>query len=246
MADRAKVEGFVAFINEKRGESARGPWTAYSVKMVGADGVEDPRWYRFGFDAPSFKDDKSTGGNGDYVMFEADIKDGVSAQFVPGTGQLVKNPPDRTAPQRVKSGGGGGAPRRGGGGPKLTKSAMFGDIGGYNTEDDVRRISMSHAQEMAIDTVSLLLQHDGLPITGAKTKAGQAARFEEITAAIDKKTVEYFFDTASGRLLDSVADDGAEAEAKAAPLPADVEGEEVVEQGDKDVPPDPYEGASGF
>jgi hypothetical protein len=53
----------------------------------------------------------------------------------------------------------------------------------------------------------------------AKGKAGTAARFEEITSAIDKLTVQFFYDNASGRLLDEVAD--REPMKEPAPLPDD-------------------------
>ena len=61
MSNEVTVEGFVVRIFEKSGTNARGPWTAYSVKVASAEGVEDPLWYQFGFDKPPFQSDSDTG-----------------------------------------------------------------------------------------------------------------------------------------------------------------------------------------
>lgn len=224
MGERIQVTGFVTYINEKKGQSSRGPWTAYSFKIADEAGNEDPRWYQYGFSAPPFKDDKQTDGSGSYLTFEAEVKDDKVAKFIEGTGKIVNNPPARQMPEKKASGGGGGGRRGGGGGPKVKQSDLFGEIGGYNTEDDVRRISMSHAEEMAIRTVDMLLRHDGLPLTKTKSKANEAVRYEEITNAIDKFTILYFNNVRTGRLLDTVADAGEEV-VKVAPLPADANDE---------------------
>lgn len=54
----------------------------------------------------------------------------------------------------------------------------------------------------------MLLANDALPMSVATSKAGQAKRFASITEAVDKLTVEYFFDAAKQRKLDTVADGG--------------------------------------
>ena len=214
MADRIKVEGFVEKIFEKTGNSARGPWTAYSIKVQRASGEVDPRFYQFGFKKPGFAE-------GDYVQFEADIKDEKAAQFVEGSGKKPKNSPARPPKPAAPAGKGGYAGKGGGGGYKPRpplESKVFGQIGGNNTEDDIRRMSYTAARSAALDAVALLLAHDALPMSTAKTKAGQATRFDEVTAMIDKLTVEYFFDAASGRKLETVADAGAK-ETRVAGLP---------------------------
>ena len=240
MAQRT-VKGFVAFIKEKSGTNARGPWTAYSIKLIDESGNEDPRWYQFGFVKPPFKSDKDTDGHGDYVKFDVTDKDDKVSQFVPDTGSIVKSPPARAAAQPKATGGksyGGG-----GGRATVTKSDLFGKIGGYNTEDDVRRMAYANARSAAIETVDVLLKHDALVITKATQKANQAKRFEEVTAAIDKLTVKFFFDAAGGRLLSSVEDYG-DGHEKVTPLPEDhdqhADAPENQEQ-DEDLPPDPDE-----
>jgi hypothetical protein len=212
------VEGFVEVLHEKSGTNARGAWTAYSIKVQNADGTVDPTWYGFGFEKPKFA-------KGDYIRFEAEMKaDGKGGQFVPGTGSKPKNPPAKPAAPQAQGQGGYNGPRKGGGGGypprKPIESKVFGQIGQNNTEDDIRRMSYTAARSAALEAISILLTHDGLPMSAAKTKAGQAERFKEITAAIDKLTVEYFFDAAMGRKLESVADAGSK-ESRVAPLPTD-------------------------
>lgn len=224
MGDRIKVEGFVEKIFEKGGNNGRGPWLARSLKLQRASGEVDPRFYQFGFAEPlpsggfkalAFKE-------GDYVAFEAEVKDDKVAQFVPGSGSKPKNPPARPAAPAQNGGGKSGYQGKGGGGgykPRPpVESKLFGQIGQNSTEDDVRRISYSNARSAALEAVDILLRNDALPMSAAKTKAGQASRFEEVTAAIDKLTVEYFYDNATGRKLTTVADAGSK-ESRVTELP---------------------------
>jgi hypothetical protein len=231
MADRITVEGFVEKLFVKEGTSARGPWKAYSIKVQRASGEVDPRFYQFGFDAPKFVE-------GDYIRFEADIKDDKAAQFVKNSGSKPKNPPTKPAapakpPYTGPKGGGGYQPR------KPLESKVFGQIGGNNTEDDIRRMAYSNARSAALAAVATLLSNDGLVTSAAKTKGGQAQRYEEIVAAIDKLTVKYFFDGASGRLLTSVADEGSK-ESRVAELP-DAEPSKASKASDEtdEMPKDP-------
>ena len=214
MGDRIKVEGFVEKIFVKEGTNARGAWQAFSIKVQRASGEVDPRFYQFGFERPKFKE-------GDYVAFEAEVKDDKAAKFIEGTGHKPKNPPARPAAP-VQGGGKGGYQGKGGGGgykPRPpVESKLFGQIGQNSTEDDVRRISYASARTAALEAVSILLANDALPMSVAKTKAGQASRYDEVTAAIDKLTVEYFYDSASGRKLTTVADAGSK-ESRVTELP---------------------------
>lgn len=187
------VVAFVEKLNVKTGESARGPWKAYSLKLSDKDGNELPGWYQCGFEAPPCKD-------GDYVKLDATPK-GSNFEVQSGSIKVSKNPPAKPASKSAPKGGGRG-------GPTVKTSELFGDIGGYNTEDDIRRMSYSAAREAAVDVVGLLLENKALPLVKADTKAGAASRFEIITEAVDKLTIEFFFDAASGRKLETVADAG--------------------------------------
>jgi hypothetical protein len=226
MGDRIKVAGFVEKVFVKDGNSAKGPWRAYSIKLQRVSGDVDPRFYQFGFAdrqgdgfVPFFMKE------GEYVQFEADIKDDKAATFVKGSGSKPKNPPAKPAAPAKPAGQGGGngyAGKGGGGGgykPRPpVESKLFGKIGGNNTEDDIRRMSYTAARSAAVETVALLLANEALPMSAAKTKAGEAKRYEEIVAAVDKLTVKFFFDAAGGRLLQSVADEGTK-ETRVATLP---------------------------
>lgn len=207
-------KGFVAKVFERSGTNARGAWVARSFKIASPDGTEDPMFFQLGFNTECpFKE-------GDYIKFNAEPKDDKAMTFVKGTGKVVKNPPKRSS---------SAAPSGGRSAPQTKDSDLFGQIGGYNTEDDIRRMSYSAARSDAVALVGLLLEHDALPMSKANSKAGTAKRFEEIGAILDKLTVEFFFDAASGRKLDSVDDAGTVEVALDAGLPDDTEGEQVQE-----------------
>jgi len=215
------VKGFVAKIFKKEGTSKKGPWTAYSFKVELEDGNEDPYFYQFGFSEPPFAE-------GDYIQFSATDKDDRARTYTEGSGKIVKNAPARSQKEKSGSGGGGGRGNYGGGGAKVKTSELFGEIGGYNTEDDIRRMSYSAARGDAVTLVAAMLEHKALPMSEAQTKAGVAKRFEAISEMVDKFTVEFFFDSASGRKLETVADGGVVNVAADAPVP-DTDAPAVVE-----------------
>jgi len=225
--------GFVAKIFTKEGTSARGAWYAKSFKIAAPDGTEDPFFYQLGFNT------ECPFNEGDYIQFDAEPKDDRAQTVVKGSGSKPKNPPQRTA---TKSSGGGGGGRSygggGGGGAKVKHSDLFGDIGGYNTEDDIRRMSYSAARGDAVSLVGMLLEHDALPMSGAKGKAGQPKRFEAVTEMVDKLTVEFFYDSATGRKLETVADAGTVNVDADAQLPdAEAEPEAEAEPAGGEAPP---------
>lgn len=230
-----QIEGYVTKILEKSGTGRNGkPYTLYSIRIQKADGELDPKYYNFGFDKPPFKCDENTDGNGDYVKFEAKAKSDIASDVLKGTGKVVKNAPARDKKARADK-----ATKA----AKTTKSELFGEIGGYNTESDVARMTYANARTAAIEAVDVLLKHDALVYTKATAKANQAKRYQEVVDAIDKLTVKYFYDSASQRVLENVADDVIK-EMKAAPLPDDAEEEELAAQAEYDasaIPPDPDE-----
>lgn len=228
-----RIEGFVAKINTKTGNGRRGAWTLYTGRIEKADGTEYPDWINFGFDAPGFKE-------GDYISFDVERNDG-RVEFVKGSGKKPKNPPARKAKGGGgKSGGGqsgqsGGGRRGGGGGGYAGGGNKFDGSGIQNTMNpiDAQRVGLSAARTAALETVALLLGNNALPLTKAANKAGEAARYDEIMAALDKITVRFYHDTTTGRLLESVADEGKKkAPASADDLPDGDEG--APENGDGD------------
>ena len=178
------VIAFVQKLNTKSGTNRNGrPYTLYSMKLADKDGNELPGWYNCGFEAPPCKE-------GDYVKLESTPK-GSNFDVVKGSVQVSKNPPARVQPQRQRSSGGSAAP------------ASNKDYG-----QTQKNIHYQNSRTAAIEVVGLLLEHDALPMSTAKGKAGAAARFDEIVASVNKLTVQYFNDLETFRLFETVADAG--------------------------------------
>lgn len=182
---------FVEKVNSRSGTGRNGkPYTLYSLKLMDDHGQSLPGWYNCGFDKPACQER-------DYVKLEATPK-GDNFDVVKGSIKVSKNPPK--APQseyeqkRAASGGGGRA-------ATVKTSELFGQIGGYNTEDDIRRMSYSAARSDALRLVEILVSEKALALPAATSKAGAASRFDIITEAVDKLTVEFFFDAATGRKI---------------------------------------------
>ena len=154
------VTGFVAKVFVKSGTNSKGrPWTAWSAKIQDPkSGDEFPKFYQFGFDDPGIAE-------GDYIQFKATDKDDKAAQVTKGSVRKSKNPPSRPEPTRKADGGRKGA-------------------GGYQGMSPERQaaITHQHSQEMAIQTIGLLLEHNALPVKGGSTKAERDKRVEGILA----------------------------------------------------------------
>ena len=70
-------------------------------------------------------------------------------------------------------------------------------------------IHYQSARSNALSLVELATKLDALPLIQTKGKAGEAKRYEELTALVDKLTVQYYNDTNTLRLLGTVQDAGA-------------------------------------
>jgi hypothetical protein len=209
-----EFKGFVGRINTKSGDG----WTLYSAKIQKADGSEYKEWVSFGFEeqfeAFNVKE-------GDYVKIETqNIKGNERAQTV----KKLKNPPEKPAPVERNSGGNSGF-KGNKGGKKFDGSG----IQNRTNPVDVERMSYANARDAAIKVVALLLSEKALPLSKADTKAGEQKRFAEITAMIDKLTVQFQKDGVSLRVLESVADSRVAAK-EPAPLPDDSEEEEELDE----------------
>ncbi len=91
--------------------------------------------------------------------------------------------------------------------PTTTSSAVSGNA--ISTQSSIHYQS---ARNSAIEVLKLLVETKSLPVSAAQTKAGEAKRYEEIMALIDKLTVRFYVDTETQRILKSVTDEGAEEE----------------------------------
>jgi hypothetical protein len=187
--------GFIAKISYKEGEGKRGKWRLYSAKVEKEDGTEYDDWISFGFDKPDVKE-------GDYVKIttEEDAK---------GYQKVSKVEKPKNAPSK------GGAQAASG-----ASAHVAAPSGGKE-----RSIHYQSARKDAIAVLDLLISQDALPITKAKEKAGQAKRYEEMIDLVDKLTVRYFHDTETQRILETVADEGAETH-EAGELPQDAKDEQ--------------------
>lgn len=175
-----EFRGFVVKINTKTGQGKRGPWTLYSVKLEGEDGVELKDWLSYGFDKPKFKE-------GDFIKLEAEKNDKGYLQVDIDSVKVAKNPPARAG----KGGGNGG-----GGGDSSHGNYKGGGVD-YNS-----------AVARSIELVDLLIKHDALTLSAAKGAGGIEKRRAEIEAVVDKYTVKLYNDIKSLRLLETVADAG--------------------------------------
>lgn len=214
------VQGFVAKTFEKKFPRKDGSEaTAYSCKLESAEtGLELEKFYQYGFKPLPFKE-------GDYVELTVQPKT-ASADEITG-GKIVKNAPARkqkqAAPAQSEGGFGGandpapGAAKKqwqggksgGGGGFNAAKrDAQWDEKEKYNREVTQPRIQYQAARNAAIEAIAVLLANDGLPTSKAANKAGAATRYEDIVEYINKLTVQFYFDTESLRLLNTVVDSG--------------------------------------
>jgi hypothetical protein len=216
------VQGFVARISEKSGNGQRGPWTAYSARIEKADGTEYPHWFQFGFTRPDLKD-------GDYVRFDAVEKDAKTATADPKSIKHGKNPPARAPKAEAPRSGG---KSWGGGGYKPQGPREGKGINDRTNPVDSARIAYQNARMASVEVVRLLIEAKALPLSKADTKAGEAKRFDEVMAAVNKLTVQLYNDmgepsAANFRLLAEVADGGdVEGSSKPAALPQAAEAQD--------------------
>ena len=179
-----KAEGFITKVFTKEGGSGKRAWALDNVLLSDADG-EELGWFGLGFRddvdvAPKCKE-------GDYIVFEWE-EDGKYRNVVKGTAKI--RAADK-APARKQS------------------TVSPGSAGSASSSQGTQQnIHYQNSRTAAIELVSVLLDSDALSITAAKTKAGQAKRFDEIVAAVDKLTVKYFNDLETFRLFETVSDFG--------------------------------------
>lgn len=178
-------KGFVARLIAKDVVSKRTgkKLTAYSFKVEQDNGVEYDQWFDFGFDQPPFNE-------GDYISFSAE-QNGKFWNYTKGSGTLVKNPPARYVAKPADK--------------PVSGPTVHGPTGGEPTvqvagSDRQSQIVAQHSQEIALRRLAIFLDNDALPMSEAKTKAGTAKRFEELTAMLHKFEVEAYNDVTAGRI----------------------------------------------
>lgn len=223
-----QLQGFIANAQKRKTPPSKKTGKSYTVfdaEIHHDDGTKTQ--VSFGFDEPEV-------GPGDYIRCDAFDKNGF-LQIDQSTIQRLQPPP---APARVSSppatetarAGSGASTDSGTPGNGIIASAAGNSSQGnyavreygYKTDpEDAKRMTFASAAGRAIDVVALLLQHDALPHSKAKGKGGEAQRYQEIMAAIDKVTVKYFNDALSLRSLAVIADEGVISVKASSNLPED-------------------------
>lgn len=210
-----QAEGFVTKIFTKSGNSPRGKWVADSFKIADAEGNEDSFFYQMGFREKGKLDVPPAFVEGDYIRFQYEDKDATARSYKPGTGVKVGNAPAR---------------------PQQSATSSQGASTGAAGHGTQQNIHYQNSRTAAIELVDVLLSHNALPITGAKTKAGEAARYEEIVDSVNKLTVQFFNDLETFRLFETVSDAGVVDTSADEELPEDEEPEvTVTEDGDEPI-----------
>lgn len=183
------IQGYVKKVNTKEGTGKRGKWVLYSGIVEQDDGTESG-WVSFGFEKPPFSE-------GSYISIEVE-KTERGLNYVAGSGKVL-DPPAKPAAASL---------------PATVSGTTGAAKSSYVDKQD--SIVYQSSRKDAIALIGLLLEHDALPMSSASSKSAQAKRFEEVSAYVDKITVQFFHDVGSLRLLQSVVDAGAESDKSAA------------------------------
>lgn len=189
-------------LSTKTGTGKRGKWALYSGKVEQANGDEYEEWISFGFEKPE-TDAGEEVEEGNYYEIEAEEDD---------RGYMKANSIVEIEKPRGKS-------------SSKTSSKSSGkktvekedSCSSYSTQNYIHYQS---ARSNALTLVELATKLDALPMIETKGKAGQAKRYAELTALVDKLTVQFYNDTNSLRLLETIDDAGAE------PVTKDDDGDE--------------------
>lgn len=136
----------------------------------------------FGYDSPPFKE-------GDFIAFTA-TENGPYLKYDKNSGKIVKSPPfPRAAKAPAPAPVEGTAPAR--------------RNSGYEDPERQRQIITQHSQEIAVRLLEMLLANNAFPMSAAKTKAGEAQRYDELLHAFRKLTAELVEDVVTTRVRDT-------------------------------------------
>lgn len=187
-----ELRGYLRNTDRKSGRNIRGAWVKYTAEVHPLDGA--PVRVGWPFDV------KPKVSEGDYVEMIVN-KDGkfnvVDDSSVKRLDPPAASPAARTAGDEAAE--------------KYKERVQEGNFGEFNRKtnpEDAKRMTYSASADRAVAFIDMLLRHDALPISKAQTKPGTAQRYAEISAAVDKKTIEFYNDTLSLRKLQTVADTG--------------------------------------
>jgi hypothetical protein len=212
--------GEIAVFSKREVAGRNGPITAYSAKIVKPDGEEYDEWVGFGFKKP-------TCAKGDSVKIAAKKENGFWKAVdveVTAEGDGEAGEPE----QEEQESGDSGSKGKSGSSVQAVSSSSKEPASGLKD----KRIGYQNSRTAALELTSLLLQHKAVPLAATAGKAGDAKRFEEVMALVDKLTVKLFNDLSTFRLLADV-EDAYEAPAKAEKTTGDFDGESEGESDDE-------------
>jgi len=172
-------KGFVAKIAVKTGKGKRPPYKPYTLYSLKLADENGVELEQW-FGAGFDKPDVK---EGDYVALMAEQNDA-------GYWDVKGIKPLKNAPAKISA-------------------STAGQSTGGSAISTQASIHYQSSRNAAIDVIKLLVETKSLPVSGAQTKAGEAKRYEEIMALIDKLTVRFYVDTETQRILESVTDEGA-------------------------------------
>lgn len=203
--------GEIAVLTARKVDGRNGPITAYSAKVIKPDGEEYDEWVGFGFKKPICE-------KGDSVKISAIKEKGfwkaVDVEVTEQAGQEAGEPE-----QAEPVSGPSGSKDKGASSVPVASSS----VSKKTTVD--QRIGYQNSRTAALQLAGLLLTNKAVPLVATAGKAGDAKRFEEVTALVDKLTVKLFHDLETFRLINDV-EDAYEAPGGADSPTGDFEGEE--------------------
>jgi hypothetical protein len=185
-------KGFIQKIGVKTGKGKRPPYKPYTLYSLKLADENGVELEQW-FGAGFDKPDVK---EGDYILLTAEQNDG-------GYWDVKGIKPLKNAPAKASA-------------------APASNVSSGSSISTQASIHYQSSRNAAIEVIKLLVETKSLPVSSAQTKAGEAKRYEEIMALIDKLTVRFYVDTETQRILESVTDEGAEAE------------EEVIVPGESD------------
>ena len=206
--------GEIAVLSKRKVDGRNGPITAYSAKIVKPDGEEYDEWVGFGFKKPECE-------KGDSVKIAAKKENGFwKAVDVEVTAKGESQDEAGEAEQEEQGSGDSGSKGKDASSVRAVSSSSKEPPSGLKD----KRIGYQNSRTAALELASLLLQHKAVPLAATAGKAGDAKRFEEVTALVDKLTVKFVYDLETFRLMTDV-EDAYEAPGKAESPTGDADGE---------------------
>lgn len=186
--------GELTFMLKKKVDGRNGPITAYSAKITKPDGEEYEEWVGFGFKKPECE-------QGDHVVITAKQEKGFWKAVDVEVTQKAEESEEQTPDSDSESGKSGTKGRS----VQSARPESSTSTGTKSTATS-KQIHYQNSRTAALALADLLLKHKAAPLSAKAGKGGEAERFEEVTALVDKLTVKLFHDLETFRLVKDIED----------------------------------------